>query len=296
MRDYHKGLVLTGSGVLLISPDALLIRLIDAPPLDLMFWRGLMLFLAMCLMIAVRERREYRAFFARFCWPVLVAAAIAFAMYFCFINAITHTTTANALFILAATPLIAATIGRLFLAERLSWFTWAAAFVVIALIAVIAGDSFNAGGGLGVISALGASLALAMFFTVFRAYPDISRMQVFAISGGLMALLCSQIATPFDFTDQQMTYTLILTIVFIPPATILMTMGPRYLPAAEASLLILLESVLGPIWVYLVLKEVPSATTMVCGAAILLVVGWHTIMATRRDRALAASSTGAVSE
>lgn len=286
MRDYHKGLILTGSGVLLISPDALMIRLIDAPTVDLLFWRGLMLFLAMCLFIFIRERHDFRAFLARFGWPVVIAAGIAFMMYFCFINAITHTTAANALFILAATPLIAATVGRLFFAERLSWFTWAAAIIVVGLIVLIAGDSLSTGGGFGVISALGASLSLALFFTFFRAYPDVSRLQVFAIAGGMMALVCSQIATPFDFTQQQMTYTLILTIVFIPAATILMTMGPRYLPAAEASLLILLESIFGPLLVFLVLDEVPSTITLLCGAAILLVVCWHTIMANRRDKAL----------
>lgn len=287
MRDYHKGLIFTGAGVLLISPDALLIRLIDAPPMDLLFWRGMMMFLIMGALIIVRERRDYRAFFARFGWPVVIAAAIAILMYFCFVNAITHTTAANALFILAAAPLLAAIVGRVFFAEKLSWFTWVAAVVVVALIGAIAGNSIAAGGGLGVLSALGAALTLALFFTVFRAFPDISRLQVFTLAGGLMALVCSQIATPFDFTGQQMTFTLILTVCFLPIATYLMTMGPRYLPAAEASLLILLESVLGPLWVYLVIGEVPSTTTMICGSAILLVVGWHTLMATRKDRALA---------
>lgn len=284
MKPYHKGLLLTGSGVVLVSPDALFIRLIDAPPLDLLFWRGLMLAFAMGSLIAIRERWDMRAFIARFSWPVVIAAAISVCMYFFFISAITHTSTANALAILAATPLIAAVIGRVFFAEKLSWFTWSVAIAVVVLISFIVRDSLGAGSGLGVFSALGAAVSLALFFTVFRVYPDISRLQVFTISGVIAAVISGLIATPFDFDERQMTLTLILTVCFLPAATFLMTLGPRYLPAAEASLLILLESVLGPLWVFLVIGEVPSPTTLASGGAILFCVGWHAFMANRRDR------------
>lgn len=285
MKPHHKGLLLTGSGVLLVSPDALFIRLIDVPPLDLLFWRGLMLSLAMCLLIAIRERKDMRAFLSRFSWIVVVAAAISVAMYFFFINAVTHTSAANALTILAATPLFAAIIGRVFFAESLSWFTWAASIAVVVMIGFIVRDSLGTGGGgVGVFSALGASLALASFFTLFRLHPDISRLQVFAISGTIAALICLVLATPFDFDQRQISLTLVLTIVFLPAATFLMTLGPRYLPAAEASLLILLESVFGPLWVFLVIDEVPSNTTLACGGAILVCVAWHSIMVNRRER------------
>ena len=286
MKPHHKGLALTGAGVLLVSPDALFIRLIDAPPLDLLFWRGTMMCLAMCLIIAVRERKTMRAFLARFSWVVVVAAAITVAMYFFFINSITHTSAANALAILAATPLFAAIIGQFFFAERLSWFTWAAAIGVVVMISFIVRDSLGTGGGVGVFSALGASMALAAFFTVFRLHPDTSRLQVFAISGGLSAIVCLFLATPFDFDQRQMTLTLILTIAFLPAAAFLMTLGPRYLPAAEASLLILLESVFGPLWVFLVIGEVPSTTTLTCGGIILLCVAWHSVMVNRREQRL----------
>ncbi|MEQ8666402.1 MAG: DMT family transporter [Rhodospirillales bacterium] len=292
MKPHHKGLLLTGSGVLLVSPDALFIRLIDVPPLDLLFWRGLMLSLAMCSLIVIRERRDMRAFLARFSWVVVVAAAISVAMYFFFINAITHTSAANALAILAATPLFAAIIGRVFYAESLSWFTWAAAVAVFVMIAFIVRDSLASGGGIGVFSALGAALSLASFFTLFRLHPDISRLQVFAISGAIAALVCYVMATPFDFDQRQITLTLILTIVFLPAATFLMTLGPRYLPAAEASLLILLESVFGPLWVFLVIGEIPSNTTLACGGAILVCVAWHSVMVNRRERRLAAQAAG----
>ena len=71
---YRKGLILTGSGVLLISPDAAFIRAIDAPALDLLFWRGAMLALVMGLVIVVREHRDFRAFWSRFNWAVIPAA------------------------------------------------------------------------------------------------------------------------------------------------------------------------------------------------------------------------------
>ena len=132
-------------------------------------------------------------------------------------------------------------------------------------------------------AAVGASLMLATYFTIFRAYPDISRLQVFALSGIIAAVIAAALGTPFDFDPRQMSLTLTLTIFIMPAATLLMTMGPRYLPAAEVSLLILLESVFGPLWVYLFIGEVPSSTTLACGAAILACVAWHSVMIRRRE-------------
>jgi len=293
MKPYHKGLFLTGSGVLLVSPDATLIRLIDVPVLDLMFWRGAMMVLVMSTIVLIRERNDLMSFFARFSWAVALAAVINVCMNFFFIIGITHTTAANALAILATTPLFAALISRLFLGERLAWFTWVTVTAVVILIGGIVGDALTNSSGLGAFAALGASLMLASYFTLFRAFPDISRQQVFVIAGMIGALATFGISTPFDFSDRQMSLTLVLTVIIIPAATFLMTMGPRYLPAAEVSLLILLESVFGPIWVFLVIGEIPSTTTMVCGGTILLCVGWHAVMSDRRERRAATSTSGA---
>jgi len=281
MTPYRKGLLLTGSGVILISPDAVFIRLIDAPVLDLMFWRGAMMAFIMCLFVLVQERKDIGGFLAQFTLPVLYAAAISVVLNFLFIFGITHTSTASALAILAATPLFAAVIGWIFLRERLSWYTWAAAVFVVALISGIVGEALFESTGYGVLAALGASVMLAVYFTIFRAFPDISRRQVFTIAGVLAALVAGVLSTPFDFDQRQMTLTLVLTIFIMPAATILMTLGPRYLPAAEVSLLVLLESVLGPIWVFAVIGEVPSTTTMICGGAILVCVAWHAVMVGR---------------
>jgi drug/metabolite transporter (DMT)-like permease len=284
MKPHQKGILLTGTGVLLISPDAAFIRLIGVPAMDLLFWRGTMVGLVMCLVILLRERGDLPAFIKRFSWAVVLAAAISVGLNFLFIVGITHTSAASALAILAATPLFAAVIGRLFLGERLSWFTWTAALAVLALIAGIAGDALAQSSGVGVVAALGTSIALAAYFTVFRVYPDISRLQVFAIAGAIGAMIAATLGTPFDFTPRQMSLTLVLTVLIMPVSTVLMTMGPRYLPAAEVSLLILLESVFGPLWVLFAVGEVPSPITIACGAAILVTVGWHAVMTGRRER------------
>lgn len=284
VKPHHKGLLLTGAGVLIVSPDATFIRLIDVPALDLLFWRSAMMALVMGGVAVVVERGRARAYLLRFSWPVILAAGIYVAMNLFFIVGITHTTAANALVILAATPLFAALIGRFVLGERLAWFTWAASVGVVVLIGGIAGEALTGGGGTGVLAALGAALMLAAYFTVFRRFPDIPRQQVFIIAGAFGAVLCLSVATPFDFDSRQMSLTLVLAILILPAATFLMTLGPRYLPAAEVSLLILLESVFGPVWVFLVIGEIPSPTTMACGAAILLTVAWHAIMSDRRAR------------
>ena len=78
-----------------------------------------------------------------------------------------------------------------------------------------------------------------------------------------------------------MSLTLCFTVLFLPAATVLMALGPRYLPAAQVSLLVLLESVFGPFLVFLFHGEVPGPVTIACGAAILICVAGHAIIAGR---------------
>ena len=259
---YRKGLILTGSGVLLISPDAAFIRAIDAPAMDLLFWRGAMLSLVMGLVIVVREHRDFRAFWSRFNWAVIPAALCTVLMSLLFILGVTHTSAANALAILAATPLIAAVIGRVFLGEHLAWYTWTAAITVFLLIAVIAGDALSFSGGKGVIAAVGASVTLAVYFTLFRAAPETSRLQVLVIGGVAAALIAAAVSTPFDLDARQMSLTLCFSVLFLPAATVLMALGPRYLPAAQVSLLVLLESVFDRCWCFCFTARSPAPSRL----------------------------------
>ena len=93
-------------------------------------------------------------------------------------------------------------------------------------------------------------------------------------------------AQPLSVSPTDMTYLIVLGGIVLPVSFTLITIGPRYLPAPEVSLILLTETILGPIWVWLALNEVPQATTLIAGALIISTLVSHTFMslwATRQN-------------
>ena len=71
-----------------------------------------------------------------------------------------------------------------------------------------------------------------------------------------------------------MDFVVILGIGILPISSTLITLGPRYLPAPEVGLILLLEAILGPLWVWLIIKESPSIQTLIGGILILAALAW----------------------
>jgi drug/metabolite transporter (DMT)-like permease len=187
-----------------------------------------------------------------------------------FIVAITHTSVANTLIILSTTPLWAVLIGRIFLGERIAARSWSAIALVCIGVIVISTDKSSANTSLfGDIAALIGAFFLAAGFTIVRRFPGIPIFPALSTSGLLMALLMLPFAQPFSISQQDFGYLIIMGLYMVPVGTALMFLGPRYIPAAEVGLMLLLESILGPIWVWLVLSEHPGTRSFIGGGIIL---------------------------
>lgn len=210
-----------------------------------------------------------------------------------FITAITHTSVANTLIILSTTPLFAALIGLVVLREAIELRTWCAIGLVVVGIYVMSSDGDSQGATLyGDIAAMMGAFFLAAGFTVVRRKATISVFPVFSIAGLVTALVVLPVAQPFSVTQQDMGYLIIMGVYMLPLGTALMYIGPKYIPASEVGLMLLLESVLGPTWVWLALDEKPGLRTFVGGAIILSTLAMNTLWAmksasaARRMRAL----------
>jgi drug/metabolite transporter (DMT)-like permease len=187
-----------------------------------------------------------------------------------FIVAITHTSVANTLIILSTTPLSAVLIGRVFLGERIAARSWSAIVLVCIGVLVMSSDKSSANTSLfGDIAALMGAFFLAAGFTMVRRFPSIPVFPALSTSGLVTALLVLPFAHPFSISQQDFGYLIIMGIYMLPVGTGLMFLGPRYIPAAEVGLMLLLESILGPIWVWLVLAEHPGTRSFIGGAIIL---------------------------
>jgi len=284
--DHRRGTLLAATGVTVLSVDALLIRLADAPAPEIAFWRGLFIALSLTLVYRLRRRR----------WPwgeVLEAGRPAAAlvvgfglMQLCFVGAVSNTTVANALVILSAAPLFAAAFSGVFLREWVPLRAWLAIGAAILGILVVFGGSVGLGNWLGDAIALGGATAIGATYTMLRRTPNVSRLAVLA--GGSLAscLAISAFAEPASIGVHSMAVLALMGLALMPVAMALMTEATRYLPAAEVSLFFTAEAVLGTLWVWLALGEEPPPLTLVGGAVVIAALALNSWIALRRRRSV----------
>ncbi|MDX9861818.1 MAG: DMT family transporter [Rhodospirillales bacterium] len=276
--SYARGLALTLAGVVVLSPDALLVRLVDGGDWTIVFYRGLLTALALAAFVVLRRRpvvglRQ---------WRTLVVGAFFGISTTCFVHSVDRTLAANTLVILAATPLVAAVFSRLFLGEHQPSATWIAITVVSGGIALIFLGSPQGGHLLGNLLAVTSAAAMAANLVVIRNWPLESPLPALALGGLLAAVASFPFATLAISAGDAFTLA-VMGLVVQALAFGLIFIGPRHLPAAEVALLMLLESILGPLWVWLALGERPTAMVVAAGALIITTLGIHAVVSLRRN-------------
>ncbi len=286
LSSHAKGLLITASGVLIISPDGLLTRLIETDHWNMIFWRSLLLSFGMWLMISLLNPNRVLQQYKTVRGPGLLMVGAYSLGTISFIFAITHTSVANTLIILSSTPLFAALISRVILREKIELRTLIAILLVGVGIAVIASGSASDSSAaqdslVGDLAAILGSFFLACGFTFVRRYPHISSFSAISCGGLLTSLLVLPLASPLSISQSDLGYLLIMGLYVVPIGTAMMFIGPRHIPAAEVGLLLLLESILGPVWVWLVLAERPGIYTLMGGAVVLSTLAINTIWALR---------------
>lgn len=283
-----RGLLIVGGGVLILTPDTLLLRLLSADPWTVVFWRGLLMGLTLLAAQACQYRGRTIAQFTGIGIGGVVAALLYAITSIAFVDSLSHTSVANALVILAAAPLFAAVFARIFLGERTRVETWAAILVAVAGVSVVVSDGLGQGTLRGDAVAILATATLAAMLVTLRQNRTRNMVPAIAFGGLLAAAVMLPLTDPFAVSDQDTVILGLLGVVILPASFALITRGPRYLPAAEVALLVLLETVLGPFWVWLALGEEPSAMVLAGGMVVIAAIAGHSFVTLR---AVAAGST-----
>lgn len=273
MNEHVKGLALTTLGVLFIVPDSLFVRLIDAPAITTAFWRNLVAGLLILAFVLASQGPRAITSLAQ-----TGRAGAAYLLFFGmaasgFVLAVSMTSVANVVFILAAAPVFATLFSRIFLGEPISIrmvLTMAGVFAGLGLI--LRGSHGTAGATWqGDLVAFGVAACFAAAMTALRVLRARSMLGAVPV-----ALICAALVL-WPFTDVMAPVAtqwplLLAHGAFISLASSLMTMGPRYITSAEVSLLLLLESVLAPLVVWAALGEDPGMWTLVGGGVVIAVL------------------------
>ena len=271
--------------MLVLTPDAVLLKLIEADPWTILFWRGI----AFCLVIGLFSLARHGAALPR---VLLASGGIGLAITclhsvgtLLFVLSIHNTTAANTLVIIAAAPLAAALLARLILGERTARRTLIAGGVALGAVALTVQGGLQAGGLLGDLAALGVMLVMALIFVLLRKCGHRDMLPALAVGGLLTAALALPLAPTLAVARADWLLLPLLVLLVVPVSFALITTGPRYLPAPEVGLLMLLETILGPFWVWLALAETPAPASLVGGALIILTLATNAWLGLKAQRA-----------
>lgn len=266
--EYRKGFALTLLGVLIFTPDALLIRLTDLEFFSLTVGRGTIGGLAMLLGLALYYRRDFKKQILAIGGWGLVLVLLQGSFTWTFYGALKNTSVANVLVFFSSMPLISALMSKIFLHEHVQKATWIAIGVAVLGLLIVGSQGLIIGNWLGNFLALMCAVIMAGFFTVVRGRRAVNLIP----ATGLGLLLAALVASPFanfpEMSSSQWVYLIVGAGFVLPVALALLTLGPRYIPPPEAAMLSLLETVLGPIWVWLVISEQPDVNTIVGGTIV----------------------------
>jgi drug/metabolite transporter (DMT)-like permease len=264
-----KGLLIVSAGVLLISFDALLIRLSAASNWDVIFWRGLFMFVSLSAILGLRDRTGPIKALRQSGLPGVFSAVFFGLGGLLFVSSIVFTKVANTVVIISLSPLFAALFTWLFRIEIILLRTWLAIAAAFFGVVLVFWGSLGSGGLLGDLIAVAAAVNIGGNLTLLRRYPGLDRLPMVCVGGLIMAGLAVSLAEPFSLSLQSYAVLAVMGLVQMPAALVLIGQSTNYLPSPEVSLFLLVETICSPIWVWLVLGEDPPGMTFVGGTIII---------------------------
>ncbi len=267
------------AGSIAISFGGLVQRNIEiADAWQTIFYRSLGMLIGMVFIIAVQYRGRVLSTVTGVGQLGLLGGALLSVAGVTFIQALTHTTIANALFILGAIPFFAALFARLFLGEKLRRTTMFTMLGAAAGLGIMVVQGINAGSGFGNAMALVTAVSFALYAIIVRYKRQTEMLPVMLISSAIvipvtLLVKSGDMAVPLRDILLCLFWGGCLS-GFVNWAFIV---ASRHLAAAEVTLIMLLEFALGPLWVWMFIGETPTLSTVLGGCLIILAVALRAI-------------------
>jgi drug/metabolite transporter (DMT)-like permease len=195
-----------------------------------------------------------------------------------FIISIQNTNVANTLVMIAMAPMLSAILGAIFLKEIPDQKTWLAIIITFLAVAYIFHDSIELGNFYGDIFGLITAFGLACNAVLARFAKDRDLVPSAVIGKLCVAIFSFFFVESFALVETDIIIVPLMCIMCVAIPFVLVTIAPRFIPAAEVNLFFLLETIIGPIWVWLVIREQPSIETIQGGAVIIAVIAIHSFI------------------
>jgi len=270
--------------VMFITPDSLFIRLSNVDTWGLVFYRGLIpFFVVLTAMLIIYKSSFFRLLYGN----SVYGAAYIFTFSITnitFVLSIQNTNVANTLVMIALAPMLSAIFGAIFLKEKPDKNTLIAIIITFFSVLYIFYDSMKIGNILGDVLGFVTAAGLAAGATIIRAGKSLNLVPSAVVGKLVVALVALFFIDSFELKNNDIYIIPAMCILCVAIPFVLVTLAPRYITGAEVNLFFLLETILGPIWVWLVIKEQPSIETIQGGVVIILTIAIHSFLAIKKTQ------------
>ena len=283
LSDQKKGSLLAFIAVIFITPDSLFIRLSNVDTWGLVFYRGIIPFFAVLfVMLLIYKLNFFKILFNSGYHGLLYVGTFSLTNI-TFVVSIQNTNVANTLVMIATAPMISAILGAIFLKEPPDKKTWISIIITFLAIIYIFFDSLKLGNFYGDILGFVTALGLAIGAVVIRSAKTKNLVPAAVVGKLFVATFALFFIESFALKNNDIFIVPLMCILCVAIPFVLVTIAPRFIPAAEVNLFFLLETIIGPIWVWLIIKEQPSIETLQGGAIIIITIAIHSFMKLRNS-------------
>ena len=278
LTDQQKGSLMAFVAVMFITPDSLFIRLSNVDTWGLVFYRGIIPFFTVFLVMLLIYRLNFFKILFNSGYHGLIYIGTFSLTNITFVVSIQNTNVANTLVMIATAPMLSAILGAIFLKEPPDKKTWVSIIITFLAIIYIFFDSLKLGNFYGDILGFITALGLAVGAVTIRSAKTKNLVPAAVIGKLFVAIFALFFIESFILANKDLIIIPLMCVLCVAIPFVLVTIAPRYIPAAEVNLFFLLETIIGPIWVWLIIKEQPSIETLYGGVIIIITIAIHSFL------------------
>ena len=278
ISEQQKGSLMAFVAVMFITPDSLFIRLSNVETWGLVFYRGIIPFFVVFFGMLVIYKLNFFKILFNSGYHGLIYIITFSLTNITFVVSIQNTNVANTLVMIATAPMISAILGAIILKEPPDKKTWISIIITFLAIIYIFFDSLKMGNFYGDILGFITALGLAVGAITVRSAKSKNLVPSAVVGKLLVATFALLFIESFVLIGQDLFIIPLMCVMCVAIPFVLVTIAPRFIPAAEVNLFFLLETIIGPIWVWLIIKEQPSIETLQGGIIIIATIAIHSFL------------------
>ncbi|MDA8737859.1 DMT family transporter [Candidatus Pelagibacter bacterium] len=283
LSNQHKGSLLAFVAVMLITPDSIFIRLSNIETWGMLFYRGAIPFVVVLIGLIFFYKNNLLKALVCIGYPGIFYVISFSICNITFIISIQNTNVANTLVMIAMAPMLSAILGSIFLKEVPDQKTWIAIIITLISVTYIFHDSMEMGNLYGDLFGLITAFGLACNAVIAR-YAKNRDLVPSAVIGKLcVAVFAFFFVDSFSLVGTDLIIVPLMCVMCVAIPFVLVTIAPRFIPAEEVNLFFLLETIIGPFWVWMVIKEQPSLETIQGGSIIILTIAIHSYLKLKKS-------------